>query len=100
MEAPRILFLGRWRPNHATTLRIALYEAYNCPEQTFGVDIVCPDMLGATIGRKTRCIEDVVLDAVVDEHPMQPEPVVACLVAAYRPHLAGVLVSKLRADGR
>jgi hypothetical protein len=96
MEAPRILFLGRWRPNHATTLRIALHEAYNCPEQTFGVDIVCLDMLGATIDRKTRCIEDVVLDAVVDEHPMQPEPVVACLIAAYRPHPADVLVSKLR----
>jgi hypothetical protein len=96
MEAPRILFLGRWRPNHATTLRIALHEAYNCPEQTFGVDIVCLDMLGATIDRKTRCIEDVVLDAVGDEHPMQPEPVVACLIAAYRPHPADVLVSKLR----
>ena len=32
MEAPRILFLGRWRPNHATTLRIALHEADNRPE--------------------------------------------------------------------
>jgi hypothetical protein len=53
-------------------------------------------MLGATIDRKTRCIEDVVLDTVVDEHPVQPEPVVACLIAAYRPHPADVLASKLR----
>jgi hypothetical protein len=51
-----------------------------------GVDIVCLDMLGAAIDRETRCIEDAVLDAVVDEHPVQPEPVVACLIAAYRPH--------------
>ena len=75
VEPPRILFLGRWRPNHATT--------------------VCLDMLGATIDRKTRRIEDVVLDAVVDEHPVQPEPVVACLIAAYRPHPANALASKL-----
>jgi hypothetical protein len=48
-------------------LRIALHEAYNCPEQTLGVDIVCLDVLGAAIDRETRCIEDVVLDAVVAE---------------------------------
>ena len=32
MEPPRILFLGRWRANHAATLQIALHEAYNRPE--------------------------------------------------------------------
>ena len=50
MEAPCILS-GVGARNHAATLRIALHEAYNCPEQTFGVDIVCLDMLGATIDR-------------------------------------------------
>src|ERR1700686_5146128 len=53
-------------------------------------------MLGAAIDRETRCIEDVVLDAVVDEHPVQPEPVVACLIAAHRPHPADAPASKLR----
>ena len=32
MEAPRILFLGRRRANHAAALPIALNEAYNRPE--------------------------------------------------------------------
>src|SRR5208282_3628665 len=45
-------------------------------------------MLGAAIDRETRCIEDVVLNAVVEKHPVQPESVVACLVAAHRPHPA------------
>ena len=40
------------------------------------------DVLGAAIDRKTCCIEDVVLDAVVDEHPVQPEPIVACLIGS------------------
>src|SRR5580704_6741400 len=96
MEPPRILFLGRWRANHPAALRIALHEAYNRPEQALGVDIVCLDMLGAAIDRDTRCIEDVVLDAVVEKHSVQPEPVVACLIAAYRPDPADALVSNLR----
>jgi hypothetical protein len=32
MQPPRILFLGRWRANHAAALRITLHEAYNRPE--------------------------------------------------------------------
>jgi hypothetical protein len=32
VEPPRILFLGRWCPYHAATLRIALYEPHNRPE--------------------------------------------------------------------
>src|ERR1051326_9265693 len=74
MDSPRILFLPRWDANHAATLRIALHEAHNRPEQTLGVDIVCLDMLGAAIDRKTRSIEDMVFDAVIDDHPVQPDP--------------------------
>ena len=55
-------------------------------------------MLGAAIDRETRCIQDVILDAVVDEHPVQPEPVVACLIAAYRPHPADALVPLFHGD--
>src|SRR5208283_3035334 len=95
MEPPSILFLGRWRANHPAALRIALHEAYNRPEQTLDVDIVGLDMLGAAIDRETRCIEDVVLDTVVDEHPVQPEFIVARLVAAHRPQATCALASNL-----
>ena len=52
MEPPRILFLGRRRTNHAATLRIALHEAHNRPEQAPGIDVVGLNMLGAAIDRE------------------------------------------------
>ena len=45
-------------------------------------------------------MEDVILDAVVDEHPMQPGPRRACLIAAYRLQTADVLLETSLAGGR
>jgi hypothetical protein len=96
MEPARILFLGRRRPNYAAALRIALHKSHNRPEQTLSINIVRFYVLGTPIDGKTRAIEDVVLDAVVDKHAVQPEAVVARLIAAHCPKVTRALVAKLR----
>jgi hypothetical protein len=66
-------------PRPSFKARVVLIDRYNVLTE----DIVSGS---AAIDRETRCIQDVVLDAMVDEHPVQPEPVVACLIAAYGPY--------------
>jgi hypothetical protein len=99
--APPILLLGAGDPNHAADLRLAAMPRHQRAQQAGEVDPVGLAPAGAAVDQQARRVDDLIGDAVRHQEPVQPEAVVAGLIAGddpYRPAEARFGPSARRPD--
>src|SRR5215471_18991668 len=81
MKPTVVLFGDTWHAHNAPNLRLTTQIRHHRSEHSLGIDVVRLGSACPTINLQTCRIDDVVADAVCFEQAVEPEAVVARLVA-------------------
>jgi hypothetical protein len=84
VQPPRIVFGQAWHPHHAPHLRFAAQMGHQGSQQPFGIDPIRLGLARSSVHLQAGRINHVIAHPMRFQLPMQPEPIIAGLIARYR----------------